>query len=510
MGCCNTLKTDETDKHEKLKNRISQTKNTDVRKNYEFISMLGNGAYGKVRLYRDRNYKELLFAIKTLKKEGIPQYQFNLLKSEVNILSNLDHPNIVKYFGTFEDEFFIHIVMEYLKGHDLDKIIALKNYTGFDEKNMCQIIQQLLKALYFIHSKNIIHRDIKPENVLFSNKRNYSSLKLIDFGLATFSKEDNKSVGTPFYMSPETIDGNSTFQSDVWSVGIIVYQMITGKTPFESEDKDKDKDNKTLYKKIQTEDYNKEYLDEFECSDEVKDFIFKALQKDVKLRMTTQEGLNHPWIQKFCTKNIDSSYLNNETIRIFLEFSRKTLLQKEIYYFIAKVCNETDIDRYKSFFNQLDSQNMGSLSLEDIKEGFERNDLEIEENILEEIFNGLNFHKSGKINYSEFLSALVSSKNFAKEEKLISVFNLLRENEQNRNYITFDSLLNAVKALNLNINEGEIKQCFKEYDNEINFEEFKKLILNDDIDKKSYVGEIKQKLSNETKFQRRKNKLKTH
>jgi hypothetical protein len=69
MGCCNTLKTDETDKHEKLKNRISQTKNTDVRKNYEFISMLGNGAYGKVRLYRDRNYKELLFAIKTLKKE---------------------------------------------------------------------------------------------------------------------------------------------------------------------------------------------------------------------------------------------------------------------------------------------------------------------------------------------------------------------------------------------------------------------------------------------------------
>ena len=505
MGCSNT--SEDNNIHRSNKRRVTQSKNKDIRKSYEFISMLGNGTFGKVRLYRDRNYKDLLFAIKTLKKEGIPQYQFNLLKSEVNILSNLDHPNIVKYFGTFEDEFFIHIVMEYLKGHDLDKIIALKNYTGFDEKNMCQIIQQLLKALYFIHSKNIIHRDIKPENVLFSNKRNYSSLKLIDFGLATFSKEDNKSVGTPFYMSPETIDGNSTFQSDIWSVGVIVYQMITSKLPFESEERD---NNKTLYKKIQTQDYDKECLNEFECSDEVKDFIFKALQKDVKLRMTTQEGLNHPWIQKFCIKNIDSSYLNNDTIKIFLEFSRKSLLQKEIYYFIAKVCNETDIDKYKSFFNQLDYQNMGSLSLEDIKEGFERNELEIENNTLEEIFNGLNFHKSGKINYSEFLSALVSSKSFAKEEKLISVFNLLRENEQNRNYITFDSLLNAEKALNLNINEVEIKQCFKEYDNEINFEEFKKLILNDDIDKKSYAGEIKQKLTTETKFQRRKNKLKTH
>jgi serine/threonine protein kinase len=112
---------------EELKKRVIQPTNSDIRKNYEFISMLGHGAFGKVRLYRDRNYKDLLFAIKTLKKEGIPEYQFNLLKSEVSILSNLDHPNIVKYFGTFEDDYYIHILMEYLKGHDLNEIINLKN-----------------------------------------------------------------------------------------------------------------------------------------------------------------------------------------------------------------------------------------------------------------------------------------------------------------------------------------------------------------------------------------------
>ena len=131
MGCSNA--NDEYEIKRAAKRRVTQSKNKDIRKSYEFISMLGTGTFGKVRLYRDKNYKDLLFAIKTLKKEGIPQYQFNLLKSEVNILSNLDHPNIVKYFGTFEDDFFIHIVMEYLKGHDLDKIISLKNYTGFDE-----------------------------------------------------------------------------------------------------------------------------------------------------------------------------------------------------------------------------------------------------------------------------------------------------------------------------------------------------------------------------------------
>ena len=504
MGCTNGKEEPPSIKRSN-KRRVTNSKNKDIRKNYEFISMLGNGTFGKVRLYRDRNYKDLLFAIKTLKKEGIPPYQFSLLKSEVNILSNLDHPNIVKYFGTFEDEYYIHIVMEYLKGHDLNKIISLKNYTGFDEKNMCQIVQQLLKALAFIHSKNIIHRDIKPENILFSNKRNYSTLKLIDFGLATFSKQDNKSVGTPFYMSPEMIEGKATQVSDMWSVGVIVYQMITGKLPFDI----KENEDEDLYEKIKKEDYNKEYLEEVECSEEVKDFIDKTLQKDIKLRLTTHEGLNHPWIQKFCVKNIDQNIVNDKTINIFLEFARKNSLQKEIYYFLAKVSNENDITISKNFFNQLDVNNMGSLTFDEIKEGFVKNGIEIEENIWEEIFRGLDFHGVGKINYSEFLSAMVSSKNYEKEEKLTSVFNLLKENENNKNYITFESLLNASKALNLNINEEKIKKCFKDYNNEIYFEEFKKLILDDE---KDFSSKDIPKLSlDENKiFKRKSIKHKTH
>ena len=115
------------------------------------------------------------------------------------------------------------------------------------------------------------------------------------------------------------------------------------------------------------------------------------------------------------------------------------------------------------------------------------------------------------INYSEFLSAMVSSNNFEKEEKLTSVFNLLKENEFNSNYITFESLLNAVKALNLNINEEEIKECFKEFDNEIDFENFKKLTMSDDFDKKSYNKQIKTYLTkSSSNFTRKNNRHKTH
>ena len=479
MGCCKSLRTEETEKHQKLKNRISQSKNTDVRKNYEFISMLGNGAYGKVRLYRDRNYKELLFAIKTLKKEGIPLYQFNLLKSEVNILSNLDHPNIVKYFGVFEDDWFVHIVMEYLKGYDLYKIIMLKKYTGFDEKDMCEIIEQLLKALSFIHSQNIIHRDIKPENILFANKRDYSTLKLIDFGLATYIKNDTKSVGTPFYMAPEMIDGHSVPQSDIWSVGIIVYLMLTGKYAFEA------KHGEKLYDKIKNSEIDMKPLIDSECSEEARDFIQKCLKKNYNERITTTQCLEHAWINKFCIKK-SSNLLNNDTVETLLDFANKNALQKEIYYFLAKISSENDLIKLKQFFNQLDVDNSGTLTVEEIEKAFKQIDVEITEEELKLIWDGLDFHKDGQVNYSEFLAAMVSSYNFQKEEKLWSVFNLFKEGNKNKNYITYDSLCSAAKALNLNIDESEIKKCFEKYNEEIDFETFKKLILDSEQEDKNF------------------------
>ena len=98
------------------------------------------------------------------------------------------------------------------------------------------------------------------------------------------------------------------------------------------------------------------------------------------------------------------------------------------------------------------------------------------------IFDGLDFHNNGRISYSEFLSAMVSSKDFNKEEKIKSVFNLLKESEQNNNYITYDSLENAAKALNLNINKERLKNCFKKLNGYIGLEKFQKLILDEDTE----------------------------
>ena len=465
MGCSH----DEVKETSKLKRRLSQFSGGDIKKNYELIYVLGTGAFGKVRLYRDRTNNELLYAIKTLKKEGISKTQYELIQSEINILSKLDHPNVVKYFGTFEDDFYLHIMMEYLQGHDLFKIITLKDYTKIEEKDMSQIIYKLFKTLIFLHTKNIVHRDIKPENILFSNKKDYSTLRIIDFGLATQTVKDTKSVGTPYYMSPELIDGISVPKSDVWSVGVIMYQMLTGKFPFNSSG---DKNN--LLDNIKKNPYNTKNLEEVEYSDEVKDLIAKILVKDYNKRLSSEECIKHPWFKKFYVQK-ESSLVNKTTYNTLLNFANKPILQKEIYFFIAKLSTEKQIKPFIDLFDVLDIENTGVLTKPEIEYCFKQVGININQSDLNLIWNGLDFHKDNEVSYTEFLAAMVSGMSFNQlKDSLWTVFNYLKEDED---VVTVETVLETGKALNLIMNENAIRNGFKNFKREkVTFEEFQNII----------------------------------
>ena len=138
------------------KKSLSQlSKNSDFRIKYEWLSLLGNGAFGKVRLFCDKNCPELKYAIKTIKKEDMSKELYCFLIDEVNILSEMDHPNIVKYYESYEDDNYINIVMEYLEGNDLFKLITSRKSNKFTEKELAEIVTNLFKALSYIHNKNI-------------------------------------------------------------------------------------------------------------------------------------------------------------------------------------------------------------------------------------------------------------------------------------------------------------------------------------------------------------------
>ena len=144
--------------------------------------------------------------------------------NEINIMRNLNHPNIIKLYEVYEGEFHIYLVLELLKGGELfDRIIKKGHYV---ERDASIVIRKLLWALEYLHQKGIMHRDIKPENLILKDDNEYE-IKLADFGLAEY--EDKKELlfkrcGTPGYVAPEVLeDKKYDTKVDIFSAGVILY-----------------------------------------------------------------------------------------------------------------------------------------------------------------------------------------------------------------------------------------------------------------------------------------------
>jgi len=154
------------------------------------------------------------------------------LNYEIDILKNLDHPNILRLYEVFEDKKFIYLVTEFCEAGELfDEIVKRQR---FDERDAAIIIKQLLSAIAYCHSKSVCHRDLKPENILIDNKETLS-IKLIDFGTSQkFDTEEKMELilGTAYYIAPEVLKGEYDEKCDVWSCGVILYILLSGSPPF--------------------------------------------------------------------------------------------------------------------------------------------------------------------------------------------------------------------------------------------------------------------------------------
>ena len=354
------------------------SKQKDFRKKYEYISLIGNGSFGKVRLFVERECKSFKYAIKTIKKDIFNPYNIQSIKREIDILRSLDHPNIVKYFETYEDDFYIHIVMEYIPGDNLFQVLTEKLNRKLTERQISKIMSCLLKAVLFLHHNGIIHRDIKPENIVFSDTGNFKSLKLIDFGLSIQqnARKEKRRVGTPYYMAPEMISGNFVKESDVWSIGVIMYILVTGKQPFSGKTKEE------VYDKVKNGKYDFKTLYYSKCSNLVKDLIKKILVTEPDKRMTIEACLEHSWFKQFENdKNINLAF-SEEIVNSLKQFQNQNLLQKEIRYYLAKLFSDKEINKLKRAFMAVDKDHSGEIEYEEIPKifkelGFEATDVSL-------------------------------------------------------------------------------------------------------------------------------------
>ena len=214
--------------------------------NYKIIKILGKGTFSTVKLAIDRETGEKI-AIKILEKNKIKSKRdFKRIERELNMVRNINHPNIAKVYDIKEDEDKYYIMMEYCENGELFNLILAKR--RLNEEESAYFYYQIINGLEYIHINNIIHRDLKPENLLLTKK---NILKIIDFGLSNYNTYDNllsTPCGSPCYASPEMVSGKkyNGFTSDVWSTGIILYAMIYGYLPFENINHN----NNLLFKKI--------------------------------------------------------------------------------------------------------------------------------------------------------------------------------------------------------------------------------------------------------------------
>lgn len=185
------------------------------------------------------------FAIKIFDKQSLGDDDVMNLQLEVEILSQLDHPNVVRLIEIFDEEDMLYLVMEIMNGGELfDRIVEKESYS---EKEAAETIRPIVDAVRYCHDLDIIHRDLKPENLLYSTADETQIIKISDFGLARFVDNEfaTTACGTPGYVAPEIVTGKGYGKEvDYWSIGIILYTMLCGFPPFYNED------NSALFKSI--------------------------------------------------------------------------------------------------------------------------------------------------------------------------------------------------------------------------------------------------------------------
>ena len=237
---------------------------------YEIIEWLGGGRFGDVFLARDTIIdKKFALKISRMRREEIA-----MLKDEAILLSSLNHPNIVRFYNIdFIDNKFV-LVMEYIKGNNLRDVIT---EGGIDIKRTLSILKQITDALGYAHGSNVLHRDLKPENILISKKKHDESIKITDFGLAKFIRADSisaSSAGTPIYMAPESWAGSYSEKSDIWSLCVILYEMLTGAPPFLDDNLD------GLRKKIEKSRFTSPAVLRRNIPEQIENIILSGLTAD--------------------------------------------------------------------------------------------------------------------------------------------------------------------------------------------------------------------------------------
>lgn len=522
----------------------------DLREIYDVGIVMGAGSFGIVRLAIEKSTGRK-YACKTIPKtpkSGHPTPRYLLkLQTEVDAMSQLGASlDAVFLKDVYEDDTHVHLVMELCEGGSVLDRLKIGEY---GEAQVAQIMASVLRFLSQCHAKNLIYRDVKPENFMLlhkveveelskgalarfgravgisSNKQPSSNkaqllapIKATDFGLSIRHKGGEAPLksrsGTPAYMAPEVIQQSYAEEADVWSAGIMMYQLLTGKFPFW--DNVRDCTLTQVWKAILTEKVDFNGNDLRQVSPGAKDLLRKMLTRDRKKRITASEALSHPWLkdssiapalplrnsvvqrlQRFATYG----YLKQLVLRIMADELDATLMSESLG---SGVGNSSDsfeesqdtmelLGSLKGLFDELDVDASGTVSMDELAAGLDRLGYDISTTEIEQLMARVDVNQDGSIQMAEFVAGLVDwnvlqRDNDAWDRWVSRAFDKLDRNGDG--VIDLDELMEEVPDSNSKSNGGgqisggrllEARRMLREADEngdgKVSREEFRELLV---------------------------------
>ncbi|OPJ86466.1 myosin light chain kinase 3 isoform A [Patagioenas fasciata monilis] len=280
-----------------FEHRIVSVKQTEVTTCYSVCrhEVLGGGRFGQVHKCTELS-TGLNLAAKIIKVKGAREREE--VKNEINVMNQLNHVNLIQLYDAFEAKNNITLIMEYLDGGELFDRITDENY-NLTELDAILFTKQICEGVRYLHQHYILHLDLKPENILCVNHTG-NQIKIIDFGLARRYKPREKlkvNFGTPEFLAPEVVNYDFvSFPTDMWSVGVITYMLLSGLSPFLGET-----DAETMNYVVNCNwDFDAEAFEQL--SEEAKDFISRLLVKEKSCRMSATQCLKHEWLNNLPAK----------------------------------------------------------------------------------------------------------------------------------------------------------------------------------------------------------------
>ncbi|XP_006657762.1 calcium-dependent protein kinase 19 isoform X2 [Oryza brachyantha] len=438
----------------------------DVRSAYSLGKELGRGQFGVTYLCTEIATGKQYACKSISKRKLVSKADKEDIRREIQIMQHLSgQQNIVEFRGAYEDKSNVHVVMELCAGGELfDRIIAKGHYSERAAATICRAVVNVVNICHFM---GVMHRDLKPENFLLATKEENAMLKATDFGLSVFIEEGKMYrdiVGSAYYVAPEVLRRNYGKEIDVWSAGVILYILLSGVPPFWAETE------KGIFDAILQGEIDFESQPWPSISESAKDLVRKMLTQDPKRRISSAQVLQHPWLREgeASDKPIDSAVLSR-----MKQFRAMNKLKKMALKVIASNLNEEEIKGLKQMFTNMDTDNSGTITYEELKAGLAKLGSKLSEAEVKQLMEAADVDGNGSIDYVEFITATMHRHKLERDEHLFKAFQYF--DKDSSGFITRDELESALIEHEMG-DTSTIKDIISEVDTDndgrINYEEF--------------------------------------